>query len=60
MPCLKIVKCNDDLRWYSGGVGETVDFVGLTLNPCEYKSYEPSGLVNFVHINDARIIFTFD
>jgi hypothetical protein len=44
------------MRWYKGMIGETVPYLGTMRNPAEYKSREPSGLINFVQIKDAEIV----
>ena len=51
---LKIVKCNDPLKWYAKLIGEEVPL--LAIEKTEYKSREPAGYVNFVSKNDAEIV----
>ena len=54
MKKLKIVQCNDSLRWYSNLIGKLVPYMGDT--GTEYKSKEPTGYINFVQYEDAILI----
>lgn len=56
MQALKIKRCGDSMRWYKDLIGQTVPYLGTMRNPSEYKSREPSGLINFVQIADAEIV----
>lgn len=51
---LKIIKCNDGMRWYAGLVGERVPFLGDSGN--EYISTDQGGLTNFVQHGDCEIV----
>ena len=54
MKMLKIIKCNDPMRWYANKIGELVPFLGNC--NLEYKSLEDAGYVNFVQHGDAEVI----
>jgi len=54
MASLKIVKCNDEKKWYSSLVGELVPFAGDT--GAEYESREPEGYINFISKEDCILI----
>ena len=51
---LKIISCNDPMRWYSDKIGELVPFLGDVED--EFKSREPAGYINFVQHDDAEIV----
>ena len=51
---LKIIKCNDHMRWYANKIGELVPFLGYS--NLEYKSREDAGYVNFVQHGDAEVV----
>ena len=51
---IKIIQCNDPLRWYADKVGELVPFEGDT--GTEYQSRESAGYINFVQYEDAEIV----
>ena len=51
---LKIIKCNDPMRWYADKIGELVPYLGDFMG--EYKSREDSGCTNFVQHGDAEVI----
>jgi hypothetical protein len=55
---LKITRCRDPLRWYSGMIGQTVPDLGDDGDRF-FRSREPSGLVNFVHRDDALRLVSF-
>lgn len=55
---LKIVKCNDPLKWYAKLVGKEVPL--LAIEKIEYKSREPAGYINFVLKSDAEIVGDID
>ena len=55
---LKITQCRDPLVWYSDMVGKTVPDLGDD-GARFFKSREPSGLVNFVHRDDAQPVVAF-
>ena len=57
MKMLKVIKCNDGLRWYSGLVGELIPFKGDVGD--EYRSVDSGGFANFVQYDDAEIITVF-
>ena len=54
MQMLKIIKCNDHMRWYANKIGELVPFLGYS--NLEYKSREDAGYVNFVQHGDAELM----
>ena len=54
MKMLKIIKCNDPMRWYANKIGELVPFLGYSRG--EYKSREDAGYVNFVQHGDAEVV----
>ena len=54
MLMLKIIKCNDPMRWYANKIGELVPFLGYA--NLEYKSREDAGYVNFVQHGDAEVV----
>ena len=54
MQMLKIIKCNDPMRWYANKIGELVPFLGYA--NLEYKSREDAGYVNFVQHEDAEVV----
>jgi len=54
MKKLKIIGCDDAMRWYANKVGELVPYLGDV--GTEYKSAEPAGYVNFVQYRDAIIV----
>jgi len=54
MASLKIVKCDDEKKWYSSLVGELVPFAGDT--GAEYESREPEGYINFISKGDCILI----
>lgn len=51
---LLITKCQDSLKWYSHLIGKYVPLHDV--ETIEYKSREPSGYVNFVSLDDAKIV----
>ena len=53
MKNLKIIKCDDNRKWYASLVGQVVPL--LKEEEQEYKSREPSGFINFVSKSDAEI-----
>lgn len=54
---LKITKCTDPLKWYSRFIGNYVPYLGLEeANTPEFRSREPAGYINFVHVDDAEIV----
>ena len=57
MEMLRIIRCNDQLRWYANKIGELVPFLGDVGN--EYKSREDAGYINFVQYEDAEIVEIF-
>lgn len=54
MASLKIVKCDDEKKWYSSLVGELVPFAGDI--GVEYESREPEGYINFISKEDCILI----
>ena len=54
MKMLKIIKCNDPMRWYASKIGELLPFLGDSRG--EYKSREDAGYVNFVQHGDAEVV----
>jgi hypothetical protein len=54
MKMLKIIKCNDGMRWYASLVGELVEFRGDVGD--EYKSIDEGGFTNFVQYDDCEIV----
>lgn len=52
---LLIRKCSDSLRWYSGLVGQVVEFRGYVGNG-EYRSRQLDGYTNFVLCEDAEVV----
>ena len=53
---LLIKQCPDKLRWYADLIGQTVPYLG-TMDNGEHKSREPAGYINFVQIEDSKIIY---
>lgn len=51
---LKILQCQDPLKWYSGFIGKYVPLIAA--EGTEYRSREPAGYTNFVAYNDALIV----
>lgn len=54
MKKLKILRCNDEMMWYSKKIGENVPFVEE--NTKEYLSREDAGYINIVKKEDAIIV----
>ena len=52
---VRITGCKDSHRWYSNMIGQTVPYLGTT-DTGEYKTREPSGMVNFVLVGDAELV----
>jgi len=55
---LKIVRCQDPLKWYSRFVGKHVPLIAA--EGTEYRSREPAGYTNFVAYNDAVVVEMLD
>lgn len=51
---LLITQCQDSLKWYSDLIGKHVPLHDVETT--EYKSREPSGYINFVSLDDAKIV----
>ena len=51
---IKILKCNDQNKWYSSLIGELVPYSGD--GGVEYESREPEGYINFVSKGDCILI----
>lgn len=56
MKMLLITGCTDKKRWYGRLIGQLVPYTGTMNQPPEYQSREPDGYVNFVQIEDAKIV----
>lgn len=51
---IKILKCNDQNKWYSSLIGELVPYSGD--GGVEYESREPEGYINYVSKEDCILI----
>jgi hypothetical protein len=56
VPMLRITRCPDKLRWYSGMVGHLVPMRGELshFGMDEHMSSEPDGSTNFVQVSDCQ------
>ena len=56
---IKILRCGDPLKWYSGIVGEVIPYTGTvpTRTGIEYRCRETAGYINFVSGEDAEIVY---
>lgn len=55
---IKILKCSDPKKWYSGIVGEVIPYTGTlrTMTGIEYRCRETAGYINFVSGEDAVVV----
>jgi len=51
---LLITGCKDPRKWYSHLVGKYVPLHAIETT--EYKSREPAGYINFVSVDDAKVV----
>lgn len=54
---LKVMRCPDAMLWYAKRVDEYVPLLGLAQG--QYRSREPSGHVNFIDEEHARVVHVF-
>ena len=54
MKMLKIVGCNNKSKWYSSHIGEL--FPLLAVEETEFKTRAPSGYLNFVSLEDGKVV----
>lgn len=63
MKKIRIVSCNDSMKWYADKIGQDVECSGTVIGPgtsggIEYRCRDNNGFINFVAGNDAVVLGT--
>lgn len=61
MKKIRIVSCNDSMKWYWNSIGQEVEYNGTVIGPdnnggIEYRCRDNYGYINFVSGNDAVVV----